>query len=150
MKRLFFAALISATTCLFTQCHTAQRVGGSPVLNIDSSLLGNFSDDYKIRYTITPTTFTQHPGVQYNLISYNKKEQYFIAQNDKGNTTDAGLFTRIDIMHFSNMAPWGWGFCLTAYKAPNRQAAIQTAAADRSNPKKGCGGFPFSRMKRTY
>ena len=129
-------------------CSSSKNLSYFSLKNIDSSLLGNFTDDYQIRYTITERSFTQHPGVKYNLLSYNQKEQYFIAQNDAGNVSDGGLYTRIDIMRFSNMEPWRWGFCLTAYQAPSRQAAIQTAAADRSNPKKGCGGYPFSRMKR--
>jgi hypothetical protein len=117
-------------------------------LNIDTTFLGNFTDDYKIRYTISPTTFIQHPGVKYNILSYNKKEEYIIAQNDSGNISDAILFTRIDLIRFSNMEPWHWGFCLTAYQAPNMKAALNTSPPDRENPKKGCGGYPFSRMKR--
>ena len=116
--------------------------------DIDSSLLGNFTDDYNIRYTISSNSFIQHPGVRYHLLLYNKEEQYFIARNDSSNVSDGGLYTRIDIIRFSDMEPWRWGFCLTAYRAPDMAAAIRTAAADRTNPRKGCGGYPFSRMKR--
>ncbi len=116
--------------------------------NIDSSFLGNFTDDYKIRYTISGTSFTQHPGVKYNIVAYNVKEQYFIAQNDSANVSDGGLYTRIDIMRFNNMEAWLWGFCLTVYQAPGIQAAREFPSADRANPRKGCGGYPFSRMKR--
>lgn len=131
----------------FTQCNFSQKISSS-LKNIDTTFLGNFTDDYKIRYTITKTTFTQHPGVHYRLLFYNEKEQYFIAQNDTSNISDGGLYTRIDMMRFNNMEPWLWGFCLTAYREATMEAAINTAAADRSNPRKGCGGYPFSRMKR--
>lgn len=131
----------------FAQCNFSQKISSS-LKNIDTTFLGNFTDDYKIRYTITKTTFTQHPGVHYRLLFYNKKEQYFIAQNDTSNISDGGLYTRIDMMRFNNMEPWLWGFCLTAYREATMEAAINTAAADRSNPRKGCGGYPFSRMKR--
>ena len=133
---------------IFSQCSSAKRLAANSLKSIDTALLGNFTDDYKIRYSITSTTFTQHPGVKYHLISYNEKEQYFIARNDTGNISDAGLYTRIDIIRFTNMEPWHWGFCLTAYKSTSMEEAMKTAAADRANPKKGCGGFPFSRMKR--
>lgn len=146
---IFCAVLITAMvaqSCWILSCGP-RKLPAKAILK-DTSLLGDFTDDYKIRYTITNKTFTQHPGVKYNLLSYNEKEQYFIAQNDTANISDGGLYTRIDIMRFSNMEPWRWGFCLTAYQAPTYEAALQTAAADRANPKKGCGGYPFSRMKR--
>jgi hypothetical protein len=64
------------------------------------------------------------------------------------NPGDAGLYTRIDFMQFNNMQSWLWGYCLTAYNAKTDAIAEAAAQADRANPKKGCGGYPFSRMKR--
>ena len=147
MNKMSVFGLIAAVV-MFSQCHTAKKLSDPSLQKVDTAFLGNFTDDYKIKYTITKSTFIQHPGVKYHLLSYNEKEQYFIAQNDGANISDAGLFTRIDIMRFSNMEPWRWGFCLTVYKAATREEAVKTAAADRGNPKKGCGGYPFSRMKR--
>lgn len=138
--------LFTAQSCWILSCGP-HKLPPKPVLK-DTSLLGDFVDDYKIRYTVTDSGIIQHPGVRYNFISYNEKEQYFIAKNDTANISDGGLYTRIDIMRFSNMEPWRWGFCLTAYKAASAAEAEKTAAADRANPKKGCGGYPFSRMKR--
>ncbi|MBC7935053.1 MAG: hypothetical protein H7Y86_06810 [Rhizobacter sp.] len=142
---------------MFLGCNTSKQMTGmslekaiNSLENLDTTFLGNFTDDYKIRYSISNSVFTQHPGVKYNFIYYDEKEQYFIAQNDSANISDGGLYTRIDIMRFSNMEPWQWGFCLTAYKAATIEEAIKTAAADRANPKKGCGGYPFSRMKRIH
>lgn len=145
--RTTIAVLMIAALC---KCSSIKKVQETSLNRIDTAFLGDFTDDYKIKYTITNTTFTQHPGVKYNLLFYNEKEQYFIARNDTANISDGGLYTRIDIMRFSNMEPWRWGFCLTAYKAPTYEVAVQTAAADRANPKKGCGGYPFSRMKRIH
>jgi len=138
--------LFTVQSCWILSCGP-KRLQVKHVL-FDTSLLGDFVDDYNIRYTVTSLGITQHPGVKYNFISYNEKEQYFIARNDTANISDGGLYTRIDIMRFSNMEPWRWGFCLTAYKAASAEEAEKTAAADRANPKKGCGGYPFSRMKR--
>ena len=74
--------------------------------------------------------------------------QYLLVQNDKANKTDGGLFTRIDYMNFTGMEPFRWGFCLTIYNANTLEKAKATAIADRKNPKVGCSGFPFSRMKK--
>lgn len=117
--------------------------------SIPSFCKGNFADDYDIRYTISDSIWLQQPNVVYHILKWNTKEQYLVARNDSNNPSEKGLYTRIDYMQFENMAPWYWGFCLTVYDAPSDQAAEQKAAADRKNPRKGCNGYPFSRMKRT-
>jgi hypothetical protein len=117
--------------------------------SIPSMLLGNFTDDYGIHYNISDSLFTQLPNAKYHIIKWNQREQYLIARNDDNNPDDAGLFTRIDYMSFKNMEPYLWGFCLTEYNAKSELIAEQAAHADRNNPTKGCGGFPFSRMKRS-
>ncbi len=111
-------------------------------------LRGNFIDDYGIRYSINDTVFIQHPSGKYHIIRWNNKEQYLIARNDAKNSSDGGKYTRIDYMRFENMQPYGWGFCLTVYNAATDSLAEVAIAADWTNPKKGCGGYPFSRMKR--
>jgi len=116
--------------------------------SIPSLLLGNFTDDYGIRYTITDSLWIQYPDARYHILKWNLQEQYIIARNDDKNPDDKGLFTRIDYMPFENMGPYVWGFCLAVYNAKSDSIAESTGHADRRNPKKGCGGFPFSRMKR--
>ncbi|GAB3507649.1 hypothetical protein GCM10027442_12990 [Emticicia fontis] len=105
-------------------------------------------DDYKITYTINDTLWIQKPNAKYHIIKWNEKEQYLIARNDKNNPADGGLYTRIDYMTFENMQPFLWGFCLSAYNAKTEAEAEAVKIADRANPRKGCNGFPFSRMKR--
>jgi hypothetical protein len=125
------------------------RTGG---INNDSSAVfikGNFTDDYGIRYTVTDSQWVQHPGAIYHILKWNKQEQYIIAKNDKINPSEGGLYTRIDYMAFTGMQPWLWGFCFTSYNAVDSKTAEAAITADRKNPKKGCGGFPFSRMKPT-
>lgn len=109
---------------------------------------GNFTDDYGIRYSISDTLWTQQPRSKYHIIKWNIKEQYLIAHNDAQNPGERGLYTRIDFMQFSKMEPWLWGYCLTVYDAKTHADAEAIAKADRANPRKGCNGFPFSRMKR--
>ena len=115
---------------------------------IPASVLGNFMDDYGIRYHITDSLWLQKPGIEYHVIKWNIKEQYLITKNADKNPSEMGLYSRIDYMTFSNMEPFTWGFCLTVYNAKSDSIAELAAAADRQNPRKGCNGFPFSRMKR--
>ncbi|WP_316784527.1 hypothetical protein [Pedobacter frigiditerrae] len=110
--------------------------------------LGTFTDDYGISYTINDTLWVQNPKTKYHIIKWNPEKQYLVAKNDVGNKTDGHKYTRIDYMIFTGMAPYLWGFCLTAYDAETDAIAEQTASADRQNPKKGCNGYPFSRMKK--
>lgn len=110
-------------------------------------VLGNFTDDYGIRYSISDTLWQQLPRTKFHILRWNLAQQYLIAKNDANNPGDRGLYTRIDLMRFDGMAPWKWGYCLTAYNAGSDKEAEAKAIADRSNPRKGCNGFPFSRMK---
>jgi hypothetical protein len=116
--------------------------------SIPAQLLGNFVDDYGIRYTIHDSLWLQHPSAAYHILKWNTKEQYIIAKNGDKNPGDRGLYTRIDYMSFNNMEPFLWGFCLSVFNAKTDSIAEATGHADRQNPKKGCNGFPFSRMKR--
>lgn len=110
--------------------------------------IGEFTDDYKISYSISDSLWIQHPNMKFHIIKWNKKKQYLVAKNDSLNASDANKYTRIDYMQFEGMEPFKWGFCLTSYDAETDKIAEKTAYADRSNPKKGCNGYPFSRMKR--
>lgn len=121
----------------------------APAVNPPADMFtGNFTDDYGIKYTINDTLWTQLPRTRFHIIKWNKKEQYLIARNDAKNPGEGGLYTRIDLMPFDNMQPWLWGYCLTVYDAQTDKAAEAIATADRKNPRKGCNGYPFSRMKR--
>ena len=145
MKR--FTAVILLLIVL-ANCKTPAKTSSNFSKSIPSFTRGNFMDDYGILYTINRILWTQHPGIKYHILKWNTKEQYIIARNDTNNPSEAGLYTRIDYMSFENMEPFSWGFCLTVYNAKTDTETETKAKADRQNPKKGCGGFPFSRMKR--
>ena len=130
-------------------CNPGSKIQGNKLKDIPEALLGSFKDDYGSSYTITGKQWTQDKKITYHLLLYNKQENYFIARNDSGNPGDSSLFTRIDIIFFEKMEPWRWGYCLTAFKAPTMQDAIKTPSADKTNPRMGCNGFPFSRMKKS-
>lgn len=120
-----------------------------PADTIPSMVRGNFVDDYGIRYSVTDSLWTQFPDVKFHIISWDTTAQYLLARNDDKNPSEQGLYTRIDYMRFNNMAPFMWGFCLTTYNAKTIEEAQTKSKADRENPRKGCNGYPFSRMKRT-
>lgn len=111
-------------------------------------LLGEFVDDYGIRHRIGERTWTQLPAARYHIFRWQPEREYLIAQNDSANKSDPGLWTRIDWLKLEGMAPYEWGFCLSAYKAPSAATAESVTVARRDTPRTGCNGFPFSRMRR--
>lgn len=115
---------------------------------IPAEILGAFVDDYNNRFRITDTLWEQLPHGRFHIVEWHVAEQYFVARNDAANSEDANLWTRIDWVALSNMAPYTWAFCMTAYKAPTRDSARGTAAPNRAAPRAGCNGYPFSRMRR--
>ncbi|MBC7616826.1 MAG: hypothetical protein H7202_12245 [Pedobacter sp.] len=110
--------------------------------------LGNFTDDYGITYAINDSLWVQNPNMKFHILKWNSEMQYLVAKNDPANKDDANKYTRIDYMTLSGMEPYNWGFCLTVYDADTDEIAEKTAYVDRKNPKKGCNGYPFSRMKK--
>lgn len=126
----------------------AQRPAPSVALPAaPAELLGAFRDDYGSSYRVSATLFEHLPRAKYHIVSWHPVERYLIARNDTNNVADKALWTRIDWMPFDNMAPYTWGFCLTAYRAATEQDARNTPPADRQAPRTGCNGFPFTRMQ---
>lgn len=111
-------------------------------------LIGDFRDDYQGRFTITDSAWLQPPRNRFRIDTWNSSAQFLIAQNAPDDPTAPNLWTRIDWISFTDQQPYDWGFCLTAYKAPTRAAALATRPASHDTPRTGCNGFPFTRMQR--
>ncbi len=111
-------------------------------------LIGEFTDDYSGRFSVSDTLWFQRPRNRFRIVEWHESERFLIAQNAADDPTAPKLWTRIDWTTFDNMAPYAWGFCLTVYRAPTRQAARAAPSANRSAPGTGCNGFPFTRMQR--
>ena len=122
----------------------ASRASAAP----PALIVGEFTDDYGSRYSITQALWTQQPRSRYRIVQWHADQQYAIAQNDSGNPSEKGRWTRIDWMQFTGMAPYEWGFCYSAFNAETAAIAESTHVANRAAPRTGCNGFPFSRMKR--
>jgi len=108
--------------------------------------LGTFVDDYGDVHTVSAELWHHQPSLRYRVVRWEAHGQYLIAQNDTTNASDGGLFTRIDWMPL-DMPPYTWAFCLSAYDAPTADAAGAVQIADRSQPREGCNGFPFTRLQ---
>lgn len=149
MKKAIFVFLL-VLTMMAEKSESSNQVNSIrlPADSIPIRLTGNFMDDYGISYTITDSVWVQHPKTRYHIIKWNYPEEYIIAKNDSENSSAAGLFTRIDYTIFADMEPYQWGFCLSVYDARSESFAETGYKADKKNPRKGCNGFPFSRMKR--
>ena len=111
-------------------------------------VLGAFEADYGGSYSISGAEWRHGSKSRYRIAYWRAEQQSPIAQNDSGNATEPGLWSRIDWMPLPGMPPYTWGFCMTAYGAASAAAAESTPAARREVPRTGCNGFPFSRMKR--
>jgi hypothetical protein len=131
---------------LFMACNPVRN---STSVKLPSWIKGEFTDDYGIPYTINDSLFKLGSSARYHILLFNEKEQYLVVKNDEINPSEKGLYSRIDYMQFTDMKPYTWCFCLIIYNAPDTTTAKKFMSADRKNPKKGCNGFPFSRMKRT-
>lgn len=147
---VFLRILFIAALGLFVSCNSSGKISKKRVATtiLPTFLKGSFLDDYGVAYSIDDTVWRQREIAIYHIISHNEKEQYIIAKNDSTNRSGKNLYTRIDYMRFENMDPWHWGYCFSVYNAANDSIATHAYVADRTNPKKGCNGFPFSRMKR--
>jgi hypothetical protein len=147
--RIVNVILIAIFLCSCTSSKLTKHTTKADAAAIPLVLKGSFTDDYGIRYTINDTVWTQHPNVKYHIIKSDTLAQYLLAKNDISNPSERELYTRIDYMQFTNMEPYHWGFCLTVYNAKTVEEAQNKTTADRGNPRKGCNGYPFSRMKKS-
>jgi hypothetical protein len=112
-----------------------------------AEVLGFFIDDYNATHSLSPTEWRHGTRAKYHITKWNSRDQYFIARNDSLNPGDGGLWSRVDWMRLDGMAPWTWAFCMSAFKAPTADSAESTRVANRSTPRTGCNGFPFTRMR---
>lgn len=110
-------------------------------------VLGEFTDDYNAAHILTQREWRHGTKSRYSIVKWNAREQYFIARNDSLNPTDGRLWSRVDWFVLDGMAPWTWAYCMSAFKAPTADAAESTRVANRSTPRTGCNGFPFTRMR---
>jgi hypothetical protein len=135
------ASLLAGAGC--AGHHVAPVSGSAP-----SMLAGEYRDDYRGRFSISDSIWFQRPRNRFRIVEWHNDAQFLIAHNAADDPTAPNLWTRIDWISFTDQQPYTWGFCLTAYNAPTREAARATPPAQRATPRTGCNGFPFTRMQR--
>jgi len=110
------------------------------------SLGGSFIDNWGGLHTIAdgvwtggtaPTTST------FTITQYDNTAMFLVAQNGGANAWNPDIWSRFD---------WAWVdtqlyFCQTAYAAASEQDAVDTPAADSSDPASGgCNGFEWNSL----
>ncbi len=110
-------------------------------------LLGRFEDDYGSRHEVSDSLWRHGSSAHYRIVRWDSAGRFLIAHNDAANPSDPGRWTRIDWMPLEGMTPYAWAFCMSAYDAPTADAAARVTVADRSTPRTGCNGFPFTRLR---
>lgn len=144
MIRLLATLVVLAATAGAAACARTHVLPPTP----PATLLGRWIDDYGNTFAITRDTWAQAPHGMYDIVEWLTGDRALIARRGPTPTDARTIWLRIDWMALDQMPPWEWGFCLTAWEAPTREAAQLTKPADRTTPRTGCGGHPFSRMKR--
>lgn len=115
---------------------------------IPNAPLGAFVDDYDLQYQINEYLWEQLPNSKYYILEWNEEEGFLIAHNAEENPSGGLLWSRFDWVYLADeMEPYSWAFCMGAYNEGTFKAALDNTVADHNNPKAGCNGFPFSRMK---
>ncbi len=148
MKTLSCCALLLAAQFSLLACASRTAVHHEGAESAPPpQLIGAFEDDYGIEHVISEQEWQQRPDTRYRVVRWHVDDQYLIAQNDADNPGDAGKWTRIDWMRLSDMLPYEWAFCLSAYAAASAEEAERTDVARRDTPKTGCNGYPYSRMR---
>ncbi|MEK9509302.1 hypothetical protein WI460_13975 [Gemmatimonadota bacterium Y43] len=137
-SRLLCAALLSAA------CGGVAERPVSPEL--PGPLVGHFVDDYGEERTVSSRRWTPHRGTALVVERWSVGEQWLLLRHP-----ESALWTRVDWVELDD-AEWRWAFCLTSWDQPSAAAALRegTGVADRTNPRVGCNGSPFTRMRTRW
>ena len=120
---------------------------GKMAILIEPYLTGEFQDDYNYNYTITHDKWMMKPDLEYEILKWNTENKYIITVN-KDVATSTNKYSRIDYVILDNMEPYTWCYCISAYDQESWEKAAAVLIADTNDLRKGCNGFPFSRMKK--
>lgn len=106
-------------------------------------LLGRFVDDYDEVRSISTTDWAPAEGRPLTIERWVPDQRFLIAHSG-----DDGPWTRIDWVMLDDPT-WRWGFCLTAWGQASADAAEEggDSVARAENPRVGCNGSPFTRMR---
>ncbi|MEM7414546.1 MAG: putative glycoside hydrolase [Gemmatimonadota bacterium] len=110
-------------------------------------LVGEFEDDYGIRYSISKNSWVQGNETEYRVAQWDPERREVLVRSS-GDGEDAGAWARIDWVELEDDGSgFTWAFCYSAFDGDSEAAARAAPSADRIRPASGCGGYPFSRMR---
>lgn len=113
----------------------------------DAFIIGDFQDDYNYQYHITNDKWLLQPELLYQFTKWDKENNYIIASS-RDKTSGKKKYTRIDYVLLEDMVPYTWCYCISNYEKESPDEAESIINIDSNDLKKGCNGFPFSRMKK--
>ena len=120
----------------------------------DLDLAGSYADNWGIAHEIELNRWVQvsswgsDGGVvtdtsEFVRLHHSNRQGWMIAQNHENNSWNAGLFSRFDWVDHEDQQY----FCQTTYDAMTAKEALETVAADASDPANGgCGFSSWSAM----
>lgn len=108
----------------------------------DIEILGAYSDQWGTDHTVDSQVWTMGDSI-FLITAFSNEDNYAIAQNDSGNLYDPELWSRFDWIENSD----GLWYCQTAYNAASEEEALDTPAAEPSEPNNsGCGSFAWTNL----
>lgn len=110
-------------------------------------LLGAFTDDYGTHYQITAESFNEGASA-YRVVAWHADSLYLLAQNADSTPGGGARWSRFDWVLLPDQGAYTWGYCHSAWRAPTLDSARATQVVNRSVPRTGCNGHPFTRMQR--
>ena len=113
-------------------------------LRASLSINGSWADGWGGTHTVNAWVWTSGEST-FGITQANDSEGWLVAQNGADNAWSPSLWSRFD---------WTWDgsgalyYCQTAYDAATEEDALNTAAADGSDPSEGgCGDFAWSSLE---
>lgn len=139
--------VVLATVLLMAATATS-ALGQDSEGGIPPWLLGDFADDYGIRYTIRTDAWIQRPDASYRIERWDVDARHLIARDPAGAADGGDLWLRVDWVRLGTGAEFTWAFCYAVYDAASLVEARDGPSSNRATPREGCNGYPFSRMRR--
>ncbi len=127
----------------------AARVGAQEKPAAPAMVVGTFDDDYGGHHVIDGKVWTMGKKTVFHLVQFDVANNVVFTHNAPENEHDGNTYSRIDYVKLEGMAPWEWGYCMTTWNSKTFEEAMAAKSANRADLMKGCGGHPFSRMKRS-
>lgn len=103
----------------------------------DLKIIGTYTDEFGTDHDITNDTWTIGSST-YHIENYDNARDFLVAQNDDGNSFNAGLWSRFDWVFYEGSLY----YCQQETDAESAGEAQTNTDADRTDPSAGGCGLP--------